>query len=70
MLLMRAAVHGVAESRTRLSDWTEFHILVQYSSNLSFDSDFWVRFFNILIFVGNWELSLSACVFNILRIHI
>ena len=51
MLLMRAAVHGVAESRTRLSDWTEFHILVQYSSNLSFDSDFWVRFFNILIFV-------------------
>ena len=42
---------------------------MQYSSNLSLDSDFFflVSFFNF-IFVGNWELSLSACVFNLLSI--
>ena len=30
----RAAIHGVAKSRTRLSDWTELNIFTDFSADL------------------------------------
>ena len=49
----RAAVHGVAKSRTRLSDWTELNCSLHFIYKNP-----------LLQFIGPWTLLTLVCLFT------
>ena len=45
----RAAIHGVAKSRTRLRDWTELKVIQKINSNHVLLAHLWILFIAIVI---------------------
>ena len=66
----RAAIHGVAKSRTRLSDWTELMIIVYYQDwLLDLLSLLWQIILEILIWKQPSKFELHFSKF-IVKLHI
>ena len=53
----RAAIHGVAKSRTRLSDWTELNWPWSHLTPVSLELAVLIPFLPLMLLTGNWPWS-------------